>query len=157
VFWLANFTYDFYEPILAVVNFICFGALLVCCAILFLSVALDQLTGIKKMTMPALITIIVLFIIHGVLLAEVHIPLLVPPIGTLYFTEFLRIIQYLASITILLLGAYIFLCAAIRQIDAGYGKRFMTGIAFLILLLVVHQYVLDEFGIPIIFPPTMWS
>ncbi len=142
---------------MAIANFVCFGAVCVCAVIIFVMVTLGQFNRYHRtIAFSTLLVLISLIVIHIVLVENFGITLLVPPINTLYFTEFIHVIQYLASITVVILAAIVFLMAALSRVDNWYQHGFVSGVAYLILLGIIHWYVLDNFGIPIIFPPTLW-
>ncbi len=154
VFDLAG---DIYSSTMAVVNYICFAALCCCCVIAYLSSAIGQFRGsYKGLAVGSVLTIIVLFVTHYILLDNFGIPLLVPPIGTIYFTEFMHIIQYLATFSVIILGALIFATALLSKLDGSYGHAFTSAVMFLIVLIIIHYYINDSFGVPIIFPPNLW-
>jgi small basic protein len=90
------------------------------------------------------------------MLQYLGIPLLVPPIGTLYFTEFMHVIQYFATFAVIILAAVIFGTALLSRLDKSYSKTFMSALLFLIVIVVIHWYIFDNFGIPLIFPPNLW-
>jgi hypothetical protein len=148
---------DIYSPILATVNFICFGALLVCCLLVYFGVTVDQFKNqYKHVTPGALLTLIFLLVLHYILVDSLHIPLLVPPLNTPYFTAFLRVIQYLASIAFVLLLAVLFLLAVVGRFDKRYSEKFTSSFIYWVILVIIHAYLQSEFGILLIFPPTLW-
>jgi hypothetical protein len=146
-----------YSQIMAVVNFICFGSLCGCAAYVFVAVVLGHFSNqYKRYAMSALVAFGVLLIIHFTLLEHTGITLLVPPVDTPYFTAFIHVIQYLASISVVVLAAATFLMAVLSRLDKAYHHGFVNGVIYLIILAVIHWYVFDNFGIQIIFPPTLW-
>ena len=148
---------DVYSSAMAVVNYICFAALCCCIAIVFVSGAIGQFDKYyKHLAVGGILGIVVLVVIHIIILDNLGIPLLVPPIGTIYFTEFMHIIQYLASFAVIILGAVIFVAAFLSKLDHSYGKLFTSALMFLVVLIIIHMYVRDEFGVLIIFPPNLW-
>jgi hypothetical protein len=148
---------DIYSSAMAVVNYICFATLCFCCVIVYLASAIGQFHGsYKGLAVSGLLSIIVLVVIHIILLDNFGIPLLIPPIGTIYFTDFMHIIQYLASFAVIILGALIFATAFLSKLEGSYGHVFVSALMFLIVLIIIHTYINDEFGIPIIFPPNLW-
>jgi hypothetical protein len=142
---------DSYSMVLVIVNFSCFGA------VISLSVIAYCLSVIyRKAPIPWLLSLIILFVIHFIMLDNLGIPLIVPPVNTPYFTEFMHIMQYIASIAILLLCAIIFITAVLSKLDKFYGRTFMSAFLCLIILVVIHYYIEENFGVLLIFPPNLW-
>ncbi len=155
---LFDLAQDSYNQILAIVNYICFGSVCFCVVVLFVAILIARLDWwYKHIATAALIALITLFVVHFWLLGEVGIPLIVPPVDTIYFTEFMHIIQYIVTITVVVVGAYIFGAAALKLVDEyQFGKAFMSGLFYLILMLFIHGYFEQNFGIKLIFPPNLW-
>jgi len=154
---LCDVIVESYNQILAIVNYICFAAVIICCVYIYCVLVIGQVERFyKHLAISALIILIVLVIIHFVMLDSFGIPLIVPPVNTLYFTEFMHVMQYIASVAIIILCAIIFLTAVLSKIDHFYGRTFMSAFLCLIVLLVIHFYIEDMFGIRLIFPPNLW-
>ncbi|MHA1266176.1 MAG: hypothetical protein ACTSRS_13165 [Candidatus Helarchaeota archaeon] len=149
---------DSYSQIAAICNFIAFGALCVCIAYLFITAALGQIwqKPYKGYSAGALLFIIVLLLTHFLLKDSYGIYILLPPVNTLYFTEFMHVIQYLASVGVIVLGTFFCLFGVLRFFDKSYGKACMSCLTWLIILFIIHYYIHDEFGVLIILPPTLW-
>ena len=157
VLYLLDIAGDVYSATMAVVNYICFAALCGCCVIVYVSGVIGQFDRYyKHLAVGGIIAIVLLFVIHYILLDNFGIPLLVPPIGTIYFTEFMHIIQYIATFAVVILGATIFITALLSKLDHFYGHAFTSALLFLIVIIILHYYINDNFGVPLIFPPTLW-
>ena len=118
MFYLLDVAQDSYNQILAIVNYVCFGSVCFCVVILFIAIVISRLDWwYRHLVTGALITLIVLFVVHFWLLGEVGIPLIVPPVDTIYFTEFIHVIQYIVTITVVVAAAYVFAAAALKLID----------------------------------------
>ena len=155
---LADIAQDSYDYVMAIINYVCFGSVCACAVILCIMLIIGQWDyWYKRLATGALIALITLFVIHFWLEAEVGIPLIVPPVDTVYFTEFMHVIQYIASISVLILGGYVFACGALKLVDNHqFGRAFMGGIFALGIIIILHGYLLDNFGILLIFPPNLW-
>ncbi|MFX1293374.1 MAG: hypothetical protein ACFFD2_00750 [Promethearchaeota archaeon] len=154
---ILGFAEDSYNQILAIANFLCFGAVCLCVVAIFIIITVGQFIGkYKSIALISLFILICLFTIHFILLDLTGIPLLVPPVKTIYFTEFMHILQYIASFAVLILGVIIFTMAALSRLDKGYQHYLISGVISLIILLLIHYYLFESFGIQLIFPPTLW-
>jgi hypothetical protein len=155
--YLLDLAGDMYSSLMAIVNYVCFAALCGCCVVVYIAGVIGQLQHFyKHMAVVAIMIIVVLFVVHYFMLENLGIPLLVPPIGTPYFTDFMHIIQYLATFAVVILGAVIFVTALLSRLDHLYGHAFMSALLFLIVIVIIHYYINDNFGVPLIFPPNMW-
>ncbi|MHA1130355.1 MAG: hypothetical protein ACTSQI_15145 [Candidatus Helarchaeota archaeon] len=154
---LLDWAGETYSQFMAIVNYICFGAVCVCLVIVFVMITLGQFSHYHKTLAISTLTVAILLImIHWILVNNFGITLLVPPIGTPYFNEFMHVVQYISSIMVVILAAFTFLMAVLSRVDHWYQHGFVSGFAYLILLGLIHWYILDNFGIPLIFPPTLW-
>jgi len=154
--YLLDIIVDSYSQFMAIINFVCFGSVCICIAYIFVVVALGQLSyWYKRLAIGAVVTLVVLFSLHFIL-ADFGITLLVPPVNTIYFTEFMRIIQYIASVSIVLVATYVFVAAALSRADKRYSQGVVSGMIYLAILVIIHLYILENFGIKIIFPPNLW-
>lgn len=158
--YLLDVAGDGYSYALAIMNFIAFGSLCALIAYIFCAAAFGLLTNQAKyargLFYGSIFMVFILFTLHYLLLENFGIPVLVPPVGTPYFTEFMHVIQYIASISVIAIGAIIFITAALSKVDGFYGKFTVSGIIYLGILLLIHMYVEQETGIKIIFPPNLW-
>ena len=146
-----------YKQVQAIVSYGCFTMVIICCVYLYCVVVIGQVQRFYKHLAVGLgIVLILLFGIHFYMLETFGIPLIVPPIGTLYFTEFMHVMQFIASIAILLLCGIIFGTAVLSKLDHFYGRTFMSAFLCLIVLVVIHFYIADNFGVLLIFPPNLW-
>ncbi len=155
--YLLDLVQESYSQVMAIINFICFGAFFACCVFFYVAVVIgifDYYT--KHVATTSLIVIITLLITHFVMLDNLGIPLIVPPIGTIYFTEFIHVMQYIASIAVVVLLACIFLLALLSRFDRRYQHQFVSAFLMLVVIGMLHVYILDNFGIPLIYPPNLW-
>lgn len=142
---------------MAVINYICFGSLVGCCVYIYWAAMIGQVSkSYKQLAVGALIYVCILIGVHSVLVTEFGITLLMPPIETPYFIEFIRVIQFLASVAVVLLAAFIFAAAALKNIAKEYGKHAVSALIFLVILIFLHNWVLEQTGVPLIFPPNLW-
>lgn len=149
---------DTYNGILAVVNFVCFAAVILCCVFIYIAGVVGQFERYyKHLAVSAIIGLITLFLIHFYMVENLGIPLILPPVGTPYFTEFMHIMQYLASVAVIILGAFLSVMMVLKYIDRYYSRSFMNALLFLIVIVVIHIYLEDTFGVKLIFPPNLWS
>ena len=155
---ILDFAGESYSQVMAIVNFVCFGAFIFCATYIFVMAALGQFQAkpYKYFFFSSFLVLIVLLIIHFGLLETYGIPLLVPPVGTPYFTEFIHVMQYVASVAVVILGALVFVTAALTRIDPGFQKGVVSTLSVLVILLVIDYYIQDNFGIKLIFPPNLW-
>ena len=148
---------EVYNPILAVVNYICFASLILCCLFIYLTATIGQIAkGYKQAAMVAFIWVCILIGVHSYMVTYFGIPLLVPPLGTPYFIDFMHVIQYITTITVLLLACFFFIVVLLKQFSSEFGKHAFSALIFLFLLIGLHTYVLAEFGVPLVFPPNLW-
>jgi small basic protein len=155
--YLLNLVGDTYSSVMAVVNYVCFAALCGCCVIIYIAGVVGQFHHYyKTMAVGSFLLVVVLCVIHYFLLQNLGIPLLVPPVGSPYFTEFMHVIQYLVTLAVVILGGVIFGTALLSRFDRFYSHAFMSALMFLIVLVGIHYYIFDSFGIPLIFPPNLW-
>lgn len=154
---ILDIFYESYNQLMAIFNYICFAALVVLIAYLFITTAMGQIWAkpYKGYSITAIVSIITLLGLHFSLEAF-GISLLVPPNQTYYFVEFMHFIQYIASISVVIIGTILFLAVVIGKFDGAYNKVAMSALVALILLGIIHWYVEDTFGVLIIFPPTLW-
>jgi hypothetical protein len=146
-----------YSSIMAIVNFILFATLCICIAFIFVIWAIGQYDGgYKHLAHAAFLVVIGLFIIHYISCTYFGIPLLVPPIETEYFTLFIHVIQYVVTIAFVFLCVAIFIFALISRVDRSYSHAFMSACVAFAILIGIHFYIADQFGVSLIFPPTMW-
>jgi hypothetical protein len=155
--YLLDLAGDVYSNVMAVINYICFTALCLCVVIIYIAGVIGQFQGnYKSMAGGSIIVLIILIVVHFVMLSNFGIPLLVPPINTPYFTDFMHVIQYLATFAVVILLAVILVMALLSRLDHSYGHAFTSALIFLIVILIIHFYIYNEFGIKIIFPPNLW-
>lgn len=154
MFDIAN---DAFAQFMVIVNYVCFGLLVGACLYIYWAAMIGQVTKpYKQAAVGAFIGVCVLIGLHSVLVTKFGITLLVPPIGTPYFMDFIRVIQFLASVAVVLLATFIFVAAALKNLAKEYGKHLMSALIFLGILILLHNYVLEETGVPLIFPPNLW-
>jgi len=154
---VMNLGTDFYSPIMAVINYVCFVSLVVCCLYVYWAATIGQISkGYKQAAVVALLWICILIGLQVYLTSTFGITLIVPPINTPFFTEFMHVIQFLATIAVVLLGAIIFILALLKNLSSEYGKQMVSAIIFLIILISIHSVLVSEFGVPLIFPPNLW-
>jgi uncharacterized membrane protein YhfC len=110
----------------------------------------------KQAAVGALIWVCILIGIHCYLVNAFNIPLLVPPLGTPFFVQFMQVIQYLVTIAVLLLVGFIFIVIGLKMLDKRFETYLMSALMFLGVLIFLHFYILGAFGVPLIFPPAMW-
>ncbi len=148
---------DSYSVIMAIVNYVCFGAFILCCVLFYAVVVIGLFDRYyKHVAVSTMIIIIILIIIHWIALDNFGIPILVPPLGTPYFIDFMHIMQYIASVSIVLLLAAIFIFAILGRFDYFYQRQFSGAFIYFVILIVLHFYLEDTFGIKLIFPPNLW-
>jgi hypothetical protein len=146
-----------YSLICAIGNYIAFGSLVLCCLYVFWASTVGQISkGYKQAAIVALIWVCVLIGIHVYFSEALGIPIIVPPVESGFFLVFMRVIQYFASIAVILLCAILFIAAVLKNFDGKYGQYLVSALLFLIILIGLHMYILDEFGVAIIFPPNLW-
>ena len=152
-----DFGTEFYDPFMAVVNCVCFVSLVVCCLYLYWAATVEKVAkGYKQVAVGALVWICSLIGFHVYLIGAFGISLIVPPLNTPFFTEFMHVIQFLATIALVVLCAIIFIFAAVKNLIREYGHLVVTAIIFLVILVCIHFVLVSEFGVPLIFPPTRW-
>lgn len=157
MFYILDVVQDTYSAVLATVNFICFAMVMLCAVYIFVIVVMGQFSGwYKHLAVGAIATFATLLIVHFYMIDTFGIPLILPPMNTPYFVEFMHIIQFIATIAVLILGAYIFAVATLKNIDRYYGRQMVSAVLCLIILIAIHMYLYDAFGIQLIFPPDMW-
>ena len=154
---LLNIIGESYSLAMAVINFACFGSVCVCIGYLFVAAALGMFDKkYKGIAFSALLWVIIMFVLHFILLETFGIPVLLPPVDTLFFTEFMHVIQYIASFSLVIVTAFIFVMVALSRADKSYNHSVVSALIYLGLLIIIHFYVEDNFGIKIIFPPNLW-
>ena len=154
--YLLDLAGDIYSSVMAVVNYICFTAFCACCVIIYVAGAIGQFHSYyKSMAIGSFLTVVVLLVAHFSL-QNFGITILVPPIGTPYFTEFMHVIQYLVTIAVVILVIVIFATALLSRLDRYYTSALRSAVIFLIVLICLHYYIYDNFGISLIFPPNLW-
>jgi len=148
---------DLYSPFMAFINYICFCSLVLCCLYVYWAATVGQISkGYKQAAIVALLWVCILIGVHVYFTEAFGIPLILPPVNTAFFITFMHVIQYFASIAVILLCAFLFIMAVLKNLDGKYGQHMVSALLFLIILICLHTYVLDEFGVPIIFPPNLW-
>jgi len=155
--YLLDIADETYSSVMAVVNYVCFAALCGCCVVVYFAGVIGQLQNYYKgIAVGAIIGVIVLLVINYFFIQYLGISLLVPPIGTPYFTDFMHVIQYLASIAVVLLAIVIFATALLSKLDRYYSHTLMSALLFLFVIVGLHFYIYNIFGILLIFPPNLW-
>lgn len=147
-----------YDSVLAVVNYICFASLILCCLYIYLAATIGQIAKVyKQAAVVAFIWVCILIGMHSYSVNYLGIPILVPPIGTPYFEEFLHVVQFIMTLAVLLLFGFFAIMALLKQLSSEFGKHAFSALIFLIFLVGLHVYISAEFGVPLIFPPGMWG
>jgi len=155
--YLLDIAGEMYSSVMAVVNYVCFGAICACCVVVYFAVVIGQFQNhYKGVAVGTTIGIVILLVINYFFIKYLGISLLVPPIGTPYFTDFMHVIQYLASIAVVLLAIVIFATALLSKLDRYYSHTLMSAVLFLFVIVGLHFYIYNNFGILIIFPPNLW-
>ena len=146
-----------YDSVMAVVNYICFASLILCCLYIYLTATIGQIAKVyKQAAIVAFIWVCILIGVHSYMVTYLGIPLLVPPLGTPYFVDFMHVIQYIMTLAVILLFAFCAIVILLKQLSSEFGKHAFSGLIFLFFLIGLHIYIQAEFGVPLIFPPTMW-
>ena len=154
---LMDIVGESYSVFMAIVNYVIFGVLCILIAFIFVIWAIGQYDGgYKHLANAAILVVIGLFVIHYISYTYFGIPLLVPPIQTEYFTTFIHVIQYVVTIAFVFLCVAIFIFALLSRLDRSYGHAFMSATIAWAILIGIAFYISDEFGVQLIFPPTMW-
>ncbi|MHA1649414.1 MAG: hypothetical protein ACTSYB_04390 [Candidatus Helarchaeota archaeon] len=157
MFYLLDMVQETYSQVMAIINYICFGAFVLCCVFFYITAVVGQFDRYyRHMAVGSLIGIVVLLILHFAFLDWLKIPLIVPPLDTPYFLEFMHVLQYIASLMVVILVAVIFIFAVLRQLDYYYKHAFVSAFIYLIIILTIHWYLEENFGILLIFPPNLW-
>jgi len=147
----------FYDSLMEIVSTICFCSLIICCVYIYWAAVVGQISKPQKQAaVGALIWVCILIGIHCYLVNAFNIPLLVPPLGTPFFVQFMQVIQYLVTIAVLLLVGFIFIVIGLKMLDKRFETYLMSALMFLGVLIFLHFYILGAFGVPLIFPPAMW-
>lgn len=107
----------------------------------------------RRVAMFLLLGISVMLGLHFLMKRFLQVPLLVPPTGTLYFNEFICIIQYLTSFAVILLFGIIAGRTLLWLLDNHYGKLLVSSFLFLFILLGLNYWMSREFAIPLIYIP----
>ena len=107
----------------------------------------------RRVAVLLLLGIGVILGLHFLMKGLLQIPRLVPPTGTLYFSEFISIIQYITSFAVILLFGIIAGRALLRILDNQYGKLLVSSFLFLFILLGLNYWMSREFTIPLIYLP----
>ena len=157
MFEILDLAEEAYSSIMIVVNFICFGALCLCITFIFVVWTIGQYDGAyKHVAHGAFLLVIGLLVIHYITSTYFGIPLVVPPMGTPYFAEFMHIIQYVVTIAFVFLLIALFILGIVSRLDHFYSHPFMSACIAFVILVGLHFYVADQFGVMLIFPPTLW-
>lgn len=107
----------------------------------------------RKVAVSLLLGIGIMLGIHFLMKEFLQLPLLVPPMDTPYFNEFICIIQYIMSFAVILLFGIIAGRALLRILDNHYGKLLVSSFLFLFILLGLNYWTSREFAIPLIYIP----
>ncbi len=155
--FVCDFIADFYNQTWAVVSYIFFGSVVVSCLYIYWAAMVGQIAkGYKQAAIVALMWVCILIGVHVYLTQAFHMPILVPPIGSPFFTEFMHVIQFLASMAVVFLFGFLCIVMVLKNVAGEYGKHVMSALIFLAILFFLHQFIVGQFGIPLIFPPTLW-
>ena len=155
--FLLDFVQDVYSQVMAIVNYVCFGAVCLCFLYIYVAYTIGQFNGYYKHgAVGSFVIVVVLFGIHFYMLETFQIPLIVPPLETPYFTDFFRPIQGIASISLIVLLCAIFTLAPLSRVDSYYGRSLVSAIICLIVMIVIHFWLEENFDILLIFPPNLW-
>jgi hypothetical protein len=107
----------------------------------------------RRFTVFLLLGIGIMLGLHFLIKEFLQVPLLVPPTGTLYFNEFICIVQYITSFAAVLLFGIIAGRALLLVLDKHYGKLLISSVLFLFILLGLNYCMFREFAIPLIYLP----
>ncbi len=107
----------------------------------------------RRVAMLLLLGISVMLGLHFLMKRFLLVPLLVPPTGTLYFNEFICIIQYISSFAVILLFGIIAGRTLLWILDNHYRKLLVSSFLFLFILLGLNYWMSKEFAIPLIYIP----
>lgn len=128
---VMDFAGDFYSPFMAVINYVLFCSLMICCLYVYWAAIVGQVAkGYKQVAVVAFIWVCILIGVHLYLVDAFGITLLVPPVGTPFFTEFMHIIQFFASIAVVLLFAFVCITALLKNFAKEYGKYMVSALLF---------------------------
>lgn len=135
---------DLYNPVMAVVNYICFCIFFCCCVMIYVIAELSP----KKNKQIALLCIIILGILLGLhffLYKGFNISLLVPPLDTFYFTKFFQVIQYITYILVIFLVIMTLFLVFLKFLNKKYERILMKTLIYLIIFLTIYYIIIPKF------------
>jgi len=139
---ITNLTYISF--LIFVICFVCFS---------WIAVIGQFSKAYRRVAVFLLLGIGIMLGLHLLTKEFLQVPFLVPPFGTLYFNEFVSIIQYVTHFAVILLFGIIAGRVLLRVLDKQYGKLQVSSFLFLFILLVLNFWTSREFAIPLIYIP----